>query len=80
MPLVTSNVILEALEEAGVIRREDRIRRVVIDLKVGEVPVIYVERYGDLKLLSVASALTGVEITHVEPEAEVKPAAKRARS
>lgn len=47
---------LEALAEAGIIDPGDFIRRVVIDASVDGAVVIYVERFGDDRLLSVALA------------------------
>lgn len=67
MALVLATAILAAMEDAGIIRREDRVRRVVIDLPVGEVATIHVERVGDQKLLNVIPSLAGVEIVREEP-------------
>ncbi len=72
MALVLANKVMDALAEAGVISVEDRIRRVVIDLKVNEVAVIHVERIGDEKLLNVVPSMVGVEIVR-EERAEVAP-------
>jgi hypothetical protein len=54
--LIHGREFLEALAEAGVIRNEDHVRRVIIDAAVDTAVVIYVERYGDDRLLSVALA------------------------
>lgn len=60
--LIRSEQFHDALVAAGVIRAGERIRRIVIDAKVGEVPVIHVERYGDERLLEVVRGLDGVEV------------------
>jgi hypothetical protein len=65
MAIITSDAFQKALIEAGVIRFEDRVRRVVIDATVNEATVMYVERFGDEKLLEVVPALVGVEIRAV---------------
>lgn len=46
---------MEALAEAGILRVEDRIRRVIIDASMDGAVLMYVERYGDDRLLSVAA-------------------------
>jgi hypothetical protein len=56
--------LIAALREAGI--ADDNTRRVVIDLRPGHLPVVHIERFGDDKLLSVALALGGVEITREE--------------
>lgn len=60
--MIHSKAFQQALIDAGVIRTEDRVRRVVIDVQVGEAVKLYVERYGDERLLDVVPALTGVSI------------------
>lgn len=62
MPVITSDAFQKALIEAGVVRVEDRVRRVVIDATVGDATIMYVERFGDEKLLKVVPALVGVEV------------------
>jgi hypothetical protein len=54
-----------ALISAGVIRADDRVRRIVVDAQVDSVVTIHVERYGDDRLLKVVPTLEGVEITTV---------------
>lgn len=51
--------VLEAMAQAGIIDVDDHIRRVIIDLDVSEVAKIYVERYGDDRLLGLALNLHG---------------------
>jgi hypothetical protein len=52
-----------ALVEAGVIRDGENIRRVVIDAQAQHAVVMYVERWGDDRLLDVVPTLEGIEIT-----------------
>lgn len=60
--LVRGLKFMEALVAAGVIRHEDRVRRVVIDVPVDGPVVVYAERYGDERLLDVATTLEGVQV------------------
>lgn len=53
---------LQALMDVGVIRPEDYVRRVVIDASMDSAVLVYVERLGDERLLSVTTSLEGVEI------------------
>ncbi len=59
---IHSRKMLDALIEAGIIRREDYVRRVVIDVQVGCAVILHVERFGDERLLNVARTLDGTEI------------------
>lgn len=52
----------QALIEAGVITPEERVRRIVIDAPADGPVVLYVERYGDDRLLQVATTLRGVTV------------------
>jgi hypothetical protein len=52
--------LFDALKGAGL--ADDDTRRVVIDIKAGDIPVVYVEKYGDKSLINVVEALTSVEI------------------
>jgi hypothetical protein len=70
---VHSRKVLQALVDAGVIREEDKIRRVIIDLDVGEIAKMYVERFGDERLLGIAVNLNGGYIVRYESGAEQKP-------
>lgn len=65
--LLSSDAFWEALIEAGVVQRGDATRRIVIDAQVRENVVIYVERFGDERLLSVIPTLTGIEIKREDP-------------
>jgi hypothetical protein len=62
---ITGRTFLESLIEAGIIRRDDFVRRVVVDASVDNSLIVYVERYGDDRLLKVATTLDGVEVTGV---------------
>jgi hypothetical protein len=54
---------IQALLDAGIIKIEDLAHRVVIDVRADHVVALYVERYGDERLLTVAQTLEGVAIT-----------------
>ena len=53
---------MKKLEEAGIIKSEDKIYRVIIDANVGDALRIYVCRYGDEHITQVIEA-AGIEIT-----------------
>lgn len=57
---VLSEQLLAALEANGVVPNDTR--RVVIDIQMGKVPIIHIEKLGDQNVLKVAEALTGVEV------------------
>ncbi len=52
--------LFDALKSAGL--ADNDTRRVVIDIKAGEMPVVYVEQFGDERLINVVEALSSVEI------------------
>ena len=54
--------IYGALTEAGIIRENDYVRRVIIDINVTHAVVIHIERYGDERLLDVVRTLDGAVI------------------
>jgi hypothetical protein len=60
--------LLDALVEAGVVRADERINRIVIDIRIRPLGAVmmYVERIGDERLLEVATTLEGVEIREVQ--------------
>jgi hypothetical protein len=62
-----SQKIYDALAEAGIIRENDYVRRVIIDIDVSAAVVIHVERYGDERLLDVIRTLDGAEIRTGNP-------------
>jgi hypothetical protein len=61
-------MLAEALFEAGVIQRDELVSRLVIDIPVADRVLIYVERYGDERLLKVAPSLSGIQIEGVPAE------------
>ncbi len=67
--------ILDALKQAGIIRENDYVRRVIIDINAADAVVVYIERYGDERLLDVIRTLDGAEIRGVPGPAgdEEKP-------
>lgn len=70
MALMISDKFMRALEEIGI--ADQNTRRVVIDFQCGHIPIVYIERYGDDKLLKVMQTLDGVEITREEVKREPK--------
>jgi hypothetical protein len=56
--------VIEAL--TALVGNVDSVRRVVIDIQSGHVPVVHIERYGDEKMLDVVRSLAGVEIEREE--------------
>jgi hypothetical protein len=63
--LITTETFWRALVDASVFREDESIRRIVIDTQAGAAVVMYVERWGDTRLLDVAATLNGVEIRGV---------------
>jgi hypothetical protein len=63
--VITTNTFWRALVDAGVFREDETISRIVIDAKAGDAVIMYVERWGDTRLLDVALTLDGVEIRGV---------------
>lgn len=63
---ITSPALWQAFVEAGIFRRDDHIRQFVIVAREQEPVRMYVEHYGDERMLRVATALSGIEITNVE--------------
>jgi hypothetical protein len=54
--------MLEVLTEAGIIRGGDYVYRVVIDITIDKAVIMYVERFGDTRLLDLTHVLDGAEI------------------
>jgi hypothetical protein len=69
MSLIHGRAFIDALLESGVITKEESVRRVVIDASADNAVIMYVERYGDSRLLEVVPALTGVEIRRSDDSA-----------
>ena len=63
--------IYDALTEAGIIRENDYVRRVIIDINVTDAVVIHVERYGDERLLDVIRGMGGAVIRTGTPRREL---------
>lgn len=63
MSKITSNYpgLLEPLAELVGVDLSS-VKRIVIDIKSGDIPIVHVEQYGDERLLRVVSALTEVQI------------------
>jgi hypothetical protein len=72
--LIHSSTLFDALVEADVVRDGESIRRIVIDAEARNAVKIYVERWGDERLLQVAPTLDGIEIssTPAPPPTDVK--------
>lgn len=69
---ITSEHLHDALVNAGVVRAEEHIRRIVIDAQAGQAVVIHVERFGDARLLDVVRGLDGVEIREAPTTRQVQ--------
>lgn len=67
MARILADPIVDALIAAGI--ADNNTRRVVIDLKVCDIPLIYIERFGGDELISVVQTLNGVEVKYVKPDA-----------
>jgi hypothetical protein len=63
--VITAEAFARALAGAGVIHDIHRVRRVVVDAEAGSAVRVYVERYGDERLLNVVPTLNGIEIIGV---------------
>jgi hypothetical protein len=63
--LIHSKSLFEALVKAGVVREDEQIRRIVVDAQAGSAVRIYVDRFGDERLLQVVPTLDGIEISSV---------------
>lgn len=68
---IRSEVLFAALAATGMfdLTSGDQVRRVVIDLVSGQVPVIHIEMTGDERLLDVVRSLDGLEVTRPAPPA-----------
>jgi hypothetical protein len=62
---ITANLFGQALADAGIIEDIHHVRRIVIDAEADNPVKIYIEQYGDERLLKVAQTLDGVEISGV---------------
>lgn len=58
-----SQEIYDALRQAGIIHDGDHVRRVIIDINVSDAVIVYIERFGDSRLLDlVIPVLASAEI------------------
>lgn len=48
-----SQQVWEALRESGIVREDDYVRRVIIDIDVTQAVTIYIERYADTRMLDI---------------------------
>ncbi len=60
---IKSETFVQALHRSGVVPDPLTIRRVVIDAQAGNVLLIYLETFGDERILDVALTLEGVKVT-----------------
>lgn len=67
---ISTNAFWRALVDAGVFCEDEKVRRIVIDAKAGDALVMYVERWGDERMLVIAETLDGVEIRGVPADGE----------
>jgi hypothetical protein len=65
---IMSDALWPVLMKAGLFREDDSVRRIVIDAQAGEPIVMYVEHWGDERLLDVATTLQGIEVRGVPAE------------
>lgn len=66
--LLSSELLAALADLAGI--EAGMIRRIVIDIQAGDVPMIHIERFGDDKLLRVVRALDGIQITTSDTKTE----------
>lgn len=72
MAKITSKPVIEALRAAGI--ADDNTRRVVIDIGVNCLPIIYVEKYGDARIIEVVEAIGTVGVRYADaPKAAPEP-------
>lgn len=64
---LSTKVFFRALFDAGVLREDEAIKRIVIDADAGNVVMLYIERFGDDRLLNVMTTLEGVVIHQANP-------------
>ena len=66
--------LFEAMHAAGIIDSDpSSIARVVIDLKVGEPAMLYVQQFADSKLVDVFLNHEGLTVAEAEPTPEPEP-------
>lgn len=60
------NAVFQTLKDHGI--ADNDTRRVVIDIRVGQIPMIYTERYDDESVIKVVEALSTVEIEYAKEQ------------
>lgn len=70
MKRIMSRELLEALREAFDIE-PDNVRRVVIDIQAGEVPMVHIEQFADERTINVIRELGGVRIERMDKVAAI---------
>src|SRR5262249_34356724 len=71
--IITSDQFHSALVAAGAIPATDSYRRIVIDAQYRQPVVMYADRFGDERLLQVATTLDGIQVTTGQPAAPDQP-------
>ena len=61
---ITAEKFAEALVAAGVVPGDQKIFRIVIEAKTGNLLLVYVEYVGDERILDVIPTLDGIEVRH----------------
>ena len=69
-----SQEIYDALRLAGIIRPDDHVRRVIIDISVDSAVIVYIERYGDSRLLDLVIPVLGSAEIRGVPGPAAEPA------
>jgi len=54
--------VIDALAETGIIDDPTMVRRVVIDIQSGHIPIVHVEKYSDDGLINLVRKLDGIEV------------------
>jgi hypothetical protein len=63
---IHSRVLHAKLVELGIIRRDDYVRRLIIDAHAEGAVVLHVERFGDERLLELVQGLDGIEVRYTD--------------
>ena len=61
------------LRLAGIIRPDDHVRRVIIDISVDSAVIVYIERYGDSRLLDLVIPVLGSAEIRGVPASLMRP-------
>ena len=66
---LTAKAWFNALVEAGIV--QENTARVIIDVNRGSIPILYIEQYGDTRLLNLVKDLDGITISRdKEPDVD----------